>query len=188
MSFSSGQTKVSFIRGCQFNQLFAEPGSISLGLYKFYEQFLLSDVQWLDTIPFPVFHCGKINSCLFPHKKFRYIIYSIAYLLEDILGLNHCKHRLCKSRGLNRSRQILYCRQTCNLCQIPYHFWTRCHPLAQSLVVHKLKRNNAYQQPSKTPSSFLFSLRWNGLTPVKRERHATKLLWRQCSDFNVTCK
>ena len=45
MSFSSGQTEVSFIRGCQFNQLSAEPGSISLGLYKFYEQFLLSDVQ-----------------------------------------------------------------------------------------------------------------------------------------------
>ena len=45
MSFSSGQTKVSFIRGCQFNQLSAEPGSISLGLHKFYDQFLLSDVQ-----------------------------------------------------------------------------------------------------------------------------------------------
>ena len=49
-------------------------------------------------------------------------------------------------------------------------------------MVHKLKRNNAYQQPSKTPSSFLFSLSWNGLTPVKSERHATKLLWRQSSE------
>ena len=45
MSFSSGQTKLSVIYGCQFKRLSAEPGFISLGLHKYYEQFLLSDVQ-----------------------------------------------------------------------------------------------------------------------------------------------
>ena len=34
MSFSSGQTKLSVINGCQFKQLSAERGSILLGLHQ----------------------------------------------------------------------------------------------------------------------------------------------------------